>query len=47
MQIEDGDAREITGKSPPSKSAGEKVEKWKQLQGPKREKGERRGFKFH
>ena len=44
-----------TGKSAPhpkKKAAGEKVEKWNQSQGwnkkkGRREKGERRGFKFH
>ena len=39
----------IQEKHPSSKASGEKVENWKQPQELKlkREKGERRGFKFH
>ena len=39
----------VYGKSTPPKAAGEKVEKWKTATGTKlkREKGERKGFKFH
>ena len=49
-RTETGLGRENMGKPPPPpKAAGKKVENWKTATGIKlkREKGERRGFKFH